>query len=49
MSLPIESPESVGMSSKRLGRIGVAMQGYVDSGAIRGASTMVCRWRCAIS
>ncbi len=43
MSLPIETPESVGMSSQRLGRIGTVMQRYVDDGVIRGASTMVLR------
>ena len=41
MSNKIESPESVGMSSQRLDRIGVAMQRYVDDGTVRGISTMV--------
>lgn len=36
-------PESVGMSSKRLDRIGAKMQGYVDAGTVRGISTMVVR------
>jgi CubicO group peptidase (beta-lactamase class C family) len=43
MSNKIESPEGVGMSSKRLDRIGVAMQRYVDDGTLRGVSTMVMR------
>jgi len=43
MSLPIETPESVGMSSLRLARIGPVMQRFVDDGVIRGASTMVLR------
>tara|TARA_B110000438_G_scaffold103172_1_gene102007 strand:- start:426 stop:1667 length:1242 start_codon:yes stop_codon:yes gene_type:complete len=43
MSNKIESPESVGMSSQRLDRIGVAMQRYVDDGTVRGISTMVMR------
>lgn len=43
MSLEIAAPESVGMSSQRLGHIGTVMQRYVDDGVIRGASTMVLR------
>ena len=43
MSLETAAPESVGMSTQRLGRIGTVMQRYVDDGAIRGASTMVLR------
>ena len=43
MSNKIELPESVGMSSQRLNRIGVAMQRYVDDGTVRGISTMVLR------
>ena len=39
----VQSPESVGMSSQRLGRIGTAMQRYVDDGVVRGISTMVMR------
>ncbi|MFT6435075.1 MAG: CubicO group peptidase (beta-lactamase class C family) [Candidatus Azotimanducaceae bacterium] len=39
----IQSPESVGMSSQRLGRIDDAMQRYVDDGVVRGISTMVMR------
>ena len=43
MSNKMELPESVGMSSQRLDRIGVAMQRYVDNGTVRGISTMVMR------
>lgn len=43
MNHEIESPESVGMSTQRLGRIGPAMQRYVDDGTVRGISTMVMR------
>jgi CubicO group peptidase (beta-lactamase class C family) len=43
MSNEIQTPESVGMSSQRLARIGVAMQGYVDAGTVRGISTLVMR------
>lgn len=43
MSLETATPESVGMSSQRLGNIATVMQRYVDDGVIRGASTMVLR------
>lgn len=43
MNLEIQSPESVGMSSARLSRIHAVMQRYVDSGTVRGISTMVLR------
>jgi len=43
MNNKIELPESVGMSSQRLDRIGVTMQRYVDDGTVRGISTMVLR------
>lgn len=43
MTSDIATPESVGMSADRLDRIGPAMQSFVDSGAIAGASTMVSR------
>ena len=43
MSHEIQSPESVGMSSARLNRINAVMQRYVDSGTVRGISTMVLR------
>jgi CubicO group peptidase (beta-lactamase class C family) len=36
-------PESVGMSSERLGRIAPAMQSYVDSGEVAGFVTLVAR------
>ncbi len=41
--LPTASPESVGLSSERLERIGDAFQGYVDEGRIAGAVGMVIR------
>lgn len=43
MSNEIELPESVGMSSQRLSRIGTSMQRYIDDGTVRGISTMVMR------
>ena len=43
MSRLIESPERVGMSTKRLGRIAKAMQRYIENGSVRGISTMVLR------
>jgi CubicO group peptidase (beta-lactamase class C family) len=39
----IESPESVGMSARRLERIGPAMQAYVDRGVYAGVSTLIAR------
>ncbi len=39
----ITSPESVGMSPKRLERVGRAMQGFVDRGDVAGISTLVAR------
>ncbi len=41
--LPTASPESLGLSSERLQRIGDAFQGYVDEGRIAGAVGMVIR------
>src|SRR5258708_32540718 len=41
--LPTASPESVGMSSERLDRIGTAMRRYVDDGKIAGMVTLVGR------
>jgi CubicO group peptidase (beta-lactamase class C family) len=41
--LPRTPPESVGMSSERLARIGVAMQRYVDRGEVPGVVTLVAR------
>lgn len=41
--LPRTPPESVGMSSERLGRIRVAMQRYVDRGEVSGVVTLVAR------
>ena len=40
---PTASPESVGMSSERLDRIGAAMHRYVDDGKIAGMVTLVAR------
>lgn len=37
------SPEEVGFSSDRLGRINKLMQGYVDEGKLAGAVTMLAR------
>lgn len=42
-SIELVEPESVGMSTARLGRIAPAMQSYVDSGAVAGISTLVAR------
>jgi CubicO group peptidase (beta-lactamase class C family) len=42
-SLTIAEPESVGMSSERLARIGPAMQAYIDRGEVAGTVTMVAR------
>ena len=36
-------PESVGMSTKRLGRIAPAMQRYIDDGFVAGTVTLVAR------
>ena len=36
-------PESVGLSSARLGRIREVMQGYVDRGAFAGIVTLIAR------
>ena len=41
--LPGGTPESVGMSSKRLDRIAPIMQEYVDDGHVSGISTAVAR------
>ena len=43
MSPAAESPESVGMSKTRLGRIKPAMQSYVDRGIYAGVSTLIAR------
>ena len=39
----VTSPEEVGFSSDRLGRINEMMQGYVDEGKLAGAVTMLAR------
>ena len=41
--LPTATPESVGMSSERLARVGAQMQRYVDDGKIAGIVTLVAR------
>jgi CubicO group peptidase (beta-lactamase class C family) len=41
--LPTATPESLGLSSERLERIGEVFQGYVDEGRIAGAVGMVLR------
>jgi CubicO group peptidase (beta-lactamase class C family) len=41
--LLMAKPESVGMSSERLGRIGPAIQAYIDRGEVAGAVTLVAR------
>jgi CubicO group peptidase (beta-lactamase class C family) len=43
MSIAVEKPESVGMSAKRLERIGPVMQSYVDRGVYSGVATLVAR------
>ena len=41
--LPAASPESVGMSTERLKRIGAALKGEIDKGNLPGAVVMVAR------
>ena len=41
--IPMAAPESVGMSSDRLERIGVAMRRLIDAGNIPGTVTLVAR------
>jgi CubicO group peptidase (beta-lactamase class C family) len=41
--LPSASPESVGMSSERLGRLDAVTHGWVDGGRIAGVVTLVAR------
>ena len=43
MDLPMASPESVGMSSERLGRLDAAMQRYIDADMVAGVVTLVAR------
>jgi CubicO group peptidase (beta-lactamase class C family) len=42
-ALPTARPESVGVSSERLARIGPVMQGYIDAGLVPGAVTAIMR------
>ena len=41
--MKLVSPESVGFSSQRLGRVDDRLQGYVDNGKLAGALTMLAR------
>ena len=41
--LPVSSPEEVGLSAERLGRIGPLIDRYIDSQLIPGALTLVAR------
>jgi CubicO group peptidase (beta-lactamase class C family) len=41
--LPIASPESVGMSTKRLERVKAYMQEYIDTNQIAGSVTLIAR------
>ena len=43
LTLSTSTPEAVGFSSARLGRIPGAMQRFVDTGAVAGAVTLVAR------
>jgi CubicO group peptidase (beta-lactamase class C family) len=43
MDINVVSPESVGFSSARLGRITAAMQRYIDAGQLPGVLTVVAR------
>lgn len=41
--LPVASPEEVGLSSERLGRLDAVVQGYVDEGKIAGVVALIAR------
>ena len=41
--LPMADPESVGMSSERLERVGTAMQRYIDDDLVPGTVTLIAR------
>ena len=43
MTHAVERPDSVGMSARRLERVGPAMQAYVDRGVYAGVSTLIAR------
>ena len=43
MTLPIENPESVGVSGQALDRLSAAMTEYVESGQIAGLVTLISR------
>jgi hypothetical protein len=42
-TLPLVSPEQVGLSAQRLARIGHWMKGWVDSGKLPGMTVCVMR------
>jgi len=42
-SLPRATPEEVGMSAERLGRLSEVLQGYVDEGRLAGSVALVAR------
>ena len=41
--LPTANPESVGVSSERLGRLSESMQRYVDSNQLAGTVSLIAR------
>src|SRR5271169_5629790 len=43
MSYSVESPETVGMSKRRLERVRPAMQAYIDRGVYAGITTLIAR------
>ena len=43
MSYTVESPETVGMSKRRLERVRPAMQAYIDRGVYAGITTLIAR------
>jgi CubicO group peptidase (beta-lactamase class C family) len=43
MNTAVEPSEAVGMSARRLARVGPAMQAYVDSGVYAGINTLIAR------
>jgi CubicO group peptidase (beta-lactamase class C family) len=42
-ALPLAKPETVGMSSERLGRVNRRMQEYIDKGQVAGVVTLIAR------
>ncbi len=43
MNTAVEPSEAVGMSARRLERVGPAMQAYVDRGVYAGVNTLIAR------